>query len=332
MILGFSLARPFGLDVACVLLPGEPSRVLLRMSRDLTFGARWRRTGTMNEMRFAPMRFPAAVGQSRVLDDFVITETRYGGGAALPTHSHENGCVIVVLHGTFRERSDGRPRHCAPGLIIVRPKGEPHSNRFDERGGRCLNIELAPQWLAQTREVTGLFDRSSTFVGAPYWGMGRRLYQEAIRSDEFGLAGQPPGTAALHGSQLGLESLLLALADDPSIDARRPPGTPPRWLLDVRDRIDARVAAPTTLSVLAAGAGVHPVHLATTFRRYFGKTVGSYLRQMRIEYACRAVTRSGTFLSDVALAAGFADQSHMGRTFKRVMGMTPAAYRSITSV
>lgn len=105
-------------------------------------------------MRFAPAHFPAAVVRSTDLGDFVVTETLYGAGEALPLHSHEYGCLVVVLEGTFHETSDGRPRHGAPGMIIVRPEGEPHSNRFDGRGGRCLNLEIAPRWLARMREGT----------------------------------------------------------------------------------------------------------------------------------------------------------------------------------
>ena len=65
-------------------------------------------------------------------------------------------------------------------------------------------------------------------------------------------------------------------------------------------------------------------HLGTTL----GQTVAAYIRQKRIEYACRALAETDAPLADVALAAGFADQSHLGRTFKRIMRTTPAAYRA----
>jgi AraC family transcriptional regulator len=83
-----------------------------------------------------------------------------------------------------------------------------------------------------------------------------------------------------------------------------------------------------TLQELASDAEVHPVHLAATFRRFFGTTVAAYIRQLRIEYACRELARPDAPLAEIALAAGFADQSHFGRTFKRVMRVTPAEYRS----
>jgi hypothetical protein len=84
--------------------------------------------------------------------DFLLSETRYASGAALETHAHDYACVVVVLAGTFRERAERRERECAQGTVIVRPEGEPHSNRFERSGGRCLNVELAPRWVARVRE------------------------------------------------------------------------------------------------------------------------------------------------------------------------------------
>jgi AraC family transcriptional regulator len=91
-------------------------------------------------------------------------------------------------------------------------------------------------------------------------------------------------------------------------------------------------ARPLSLAELAELAGVHPVHLAASFRRCYGTTVAAYLRQLRIELACRELARSDAPLADVALAAGFADQSHFGRTMKRILGVTPAAFRAANGI
>ena len=54
---------------------------------------------------------------------------------------------------------------------------------------------------------------------------------------------------------------------------------------------------------------------------------GEYVRRQRIALACRSLAESDMPLADVAIEAGFADQSHFTRTFKRQLGVTPAAYR-----
>ena len=73
---------------------------------------------------------------------------------------------------------------------------------------------------------------------------------------------------------------------------------------------------------------MHPVHLAREFRRFQRCTIGEYIRQLRIERACRQLHASDEPLATIASAVGFSDQSHFSRTFKRLIGMTPAGYRA----
>ena len=102
----------------------------------------------------------------------------------------------------------------------------------------------------------------------------------------------------------------------------------PQWLEKVRNILDQRFAEPFKLSEIAAEAGVHPVHLAREFRKHYGTSVGEYLRRVRIEYACRELMGSNAAVTNIAFAAGFADQSHFSRTFKRLCGTTPGRYRA----
>jgi AraC family transcriptional regulator len=74
---------------------------------------------------------------------------------------------------------------------------------------------------------------------------------------------------------------------------------------------------------------VHPVYLACAFRRHYRSTVGEYVRRLRVEFACRELSATRAPLAQVALAAGFADQSQFSRTFKRVVGLTPTEYRKM---
>jgi AraC family transcriptional regulator len=75
---------------------------------------------------------------------------------------------------------------------------------------------------------------------------------------------------------------------------------------------------------------VHPAHLSRAFRTYFKVSVGSYVRRLRLDWAREELARSTTSLATVALAAGFADQSHFTRAFKRHTGLTPQRFRRST--
>ena len=102
----------------------------------------------------------------------------------------------------------------------------------------------------------------------------------------------------------------------------------PPWLKEVKEIIDVNFADNLTIAGMAETVGVHPVHLATVFRKHYHCTIGEYTRQRRVEYASRRLSLSEGTLVEIALAAGFSDQSHFSRTFKHFTGLSPARFRT----
>jgi AraC-like DNA-binding protein len=92
-----------------------------------------------------------------------------------------------------------------------------------------------------------------------------------------------------------------------------------------------RFAEPLTLDEIAGAVGVHPMHLTRVFRRHFRCTIGDMVRRLRIDFACRQLSSTDDALVEIALAAGFSDQSQFCRTFRRLTGMTPTGFRSAFS-
>jgi AraC-like DNA-binding protein len=104
----------------------------------------------------------------------------------------------------------------------------------------------------------------------------------------------------------------------------------PLWLEQARESLHAQFSEKLSLTNVARAVGVHPVYLSSEFRRRYGTTIGEYVRQLRIESACCQLSSSDAPLVEVALSAGFASQSHFSRVFKRLTGMTPAQYRTVS--
>jgi AraC-like DNA-binding protein len=96
-------------------------------------------------------------------------------------------------------------------------------------------------------------------------------------------------------------------------------------LLRARSLIAARPADRHPINELERVADLDRWSLARQFRAAFG-TSPSRFRTMRQLDQVRGLVKSGNGLADAALAAGFADQSHMSRQFKRAYGLTPARW------
>jgi AraC-like DNA-binding protein len=94
----------------------------------------------------------------------------------------------------------------------------------------------------------------------------------------------------------------------------------------VRDLLVARVAENVRLDDLAQVADMSRFHLIRLFRRRYGVTPFAFQRNLRVERA-RDALKHGDSLADAAAETGFADQSHLGRAFRAVMGATPGQYR-----
>lgn len=199
-------------------------------------------------------------------------------------------------------------------MLVFHPAGETHAEEHDS-GVATLNVELGGSWLRRIAESVAPLDQPAEFAGDAIVTTGLQLLQEFKRNDT--------------DSALAIEAMTWEiLAASANTRMRLVDAHAPRWLRDARDLLDAHIGEPTSLRTIAADAGVHPVHFAATFRRFLGCSVGEYSRRRRFEYARRKLTDLELPLSEVAAEAGFADQSHLTRTFKRLAGMTPKQYRT----
>ena len=105
----------------------------------------------------------------------------------------------------------------------------------------------------------------------------------------------------------------------------------PQWLKDARDTFDSRLDESVSLRCVASEVGVHPVYFAAAFRRFHGCSPGQYLRRKRFERARHLISNPDVSLAQVAIDAGFSDQSHLNRVFRRFTGMTPGQSRTFLS-
>jgi AraC-like DNA-binding protein len=100
------------------------------------------------------------------------------------------------------------------------------------------------------------------------------------------------------------------------------------WLVErARGVIHREWATLEGPSAIAARCGVSHAHLCRLFRERMGASPGSYLQQIRMRHAARALSEHPEPLATVAARLGFADQFAFSKCFKRVMGMSPRHYQ-----
>jgi len=104
-------------------------------------------------------------------------------------------------------------------------------------------------------------------------------------------------------------------------------GLPPRRLRQVQDYIEANLSQEITLSDLAAVAGTSSAHFCRAFHKSVGLPSHQYLIRRRVELAKRLLVREKMPIVDVALEAGFGNQSHLTKHFHRLVGTTPWRFR-----
>jgi AraC-like DNA-binding protein len=107
---------------------------------------------------------------------------------------------------------------------------------------------------------------------------------------------------------------------------RRHSGRAPLAVRHARELITDCLADPPSLAELAAATGLSPFALLRAFRCETGLPPHAYLNQQRVRLAC-SLLDAGTRPADVAALAGFADQAHLTRHFKRIVGVPPGAYQ-----
>jgi AraC family transcriptional regulator len=250
-----------------------------------------------------------------LLGEHEVTSLEFPPGSRLPAFEIERGYLAVVLEGALVKTFSRSERSLDAGSFVTLPPGATHATAFGPRGARIVVVRNRGGTAPSTLEpvVRRLRHVRATSTAE----IGRRLAAELRANDS---------SWSLAAEGLVLQ-LLAATTRAPHAERRSP----------ARSRIQAtrellHEAAPdtrVTLGQLAETVGLHPSHLARSFRREFGQSVGEYARGLRLEWAATELALGEASLGEVAIRAGFADQSHFTRAFRRHAGVTPGRYRRL---
>lgn len=268
-----------------------------------------------NNLRTSGQYFGKLHRQICVSPGLLIVESSIQPKTKLPIHSHENAYFNFVCAGGFEENVGGWRSELRPNVLTFHPAYQPHCQTIGEAEVRWLNIELSKQFMERFARPMG--SGQTCRVESPNTVLiVNRMASELGCPDEL--------------SQLVLSGLIFELCGNFFRESRAKSRRPLAYC--AKEIIDSRLTETIGLQELAKELETTESRLATEFRAQFKQTIGDYIRNSRIAIATRLMADADRSLANISLELGFFDQSHFSRSFKRVMGTTPNAFRKQIAV
>jgi len=239
-------------------------------------------------------------------------------------HSHEGYAIGMIESGVEAFAYRGSTHQAPAGTLVVIHPGEVHTGYAGVQTGWQYRMIYPPVELMQRAMVE--LGRSPHQV--PYFPQAVIADPSIVRQFYAFHHALERGVSALER-----ESRLLWLAASliyhhGEVRSPLPNLSRDRAIVQqVHTYLHAHYADAITLDALAQTVNLPPLKLLRLCRREWGLPPHRYLVQLRVQQAKRLIA-GGLPLADVAMSTGFADQSHLNRHFKRLVGVTPGQYRA----
>lgn len=232
----------------------------------------------------------------------------YAAGERHDRHTDALSRISLLVRGGYREEAKSGAITMRPGDVLLKSRRAAHEDAFGEHGATLVALEFLQDDPFDAPEAYVLWRRRSDAYAM----------RHAVAFLEAALAGDRDG-AGVAGEDL--------VADCGRTPSRR--SAPPVWLQRIKDALDEGGLAEIDVASRARAAGAHPAHASRLFRQCYGCSITEYAQAQSVRRALAMLSERDARLSDTAAAAGFYDQSHMNRVFRRVLGRSPGAHRAL---
>jgi AraC-like DNA-binding protein len=238
-------------------------------------------------------------------------------------HSHETFSIGCISNGHCNYLNGRKRERIGAGTVVVMNPGDVHACNpigDDQWCYRMLYIDVP--WLGAIQDHLGV-SRRSCFV--PFSATASRqpeLYGGLNRLFEILIDPQAEHLRKHSAAVILMTAAQQAFNPGTTLTHKKPPS-----LARAAEYIRQNCTRSLKLQEICSEVDLSASHLIRSFKDVYGLTPHAYQINCRIEF-CRSRLRRGWPIADVALAAGFSDQAHLQRIFKRVVAATPGQYRA----
>lgn len=241
-----------------------------------------------------------------------VVETEYQNKVYEGWHSHNNAHITLFLKGGTTEKRKNYSETLGAGSLLFYHSDELHLNQNTLFPSRNINIEIEDNLLKELRIDEAAIEKSVQNSALAKF-LILKIFKETQRADTF--------------SNDTIKMLFLQLSNPASHLERFDKS--PFWVKSINELLNDCWNENPNLKDLAQVLNLNPVTISKHFPKYFGCTLGEYMRRIKINRSLSMIQSTESNLTEIGLECGFADQSHFTRTFKDQTGFLPKQFQKL---
>ncbi|MFK7807321.1 MAG: helix-turn-helix domain-containing protein [Saprospiraceae bacterium] len=248
-------------------------------------------------------------------EGFTLTDTEYTH-AKTDWHYHENPYFTYLLQGKLFEENKKEAYHLEPGSLLFHNWQDAHYNIKPPQYTRGFHMELNSKWFKKYNVSLTDFEGSLDLKNPHIKSSMNKIFYETKVNDSF--------------SQSSIELLILDIFNKIKSTRLKSNSEKPNWVNNLREII-LDTDTDYSLANLSKELNIHPNHLSRGFHKYFGSTLGQYIRQLKLNKAIILMSTNQYSMTELCYKCGFYDQSHFIANFKSIYKTTPTKFLKLIS-
>lgn len=241
-----------------------------------------------------------------------VVETEYNQKVYEGWHSHNNAHITLFLNGGTTEKRKNFSETLGPGSLLFYHSDELHLNQDTLFPSRNINIEIEENLLRELQMSESVLEKSIQNEAFTKF-LILKIFKETLSADAFSGDNITMLFSQLSGAQNHLDRFEKS----------------PFWVKGLTELLNDCWNENPNLQDLAQVLQVHPITISKHFPKYFGCTLGEYMRRIKINRSLALIQSPDSNLTEIAFQCGFADQSHFIRTFKNQTGFLPKQFQKL---